>query len=99
MDKTTIDWDIDYFSCFVEHNPNNDPGMGVFQNCDGVFDIPVVGVNIISVEKRLLHPLQKRYRMESGFDEDFVISPTLDSILEKCSPSIPSESFRISSHT
>ena len=80
MDKTTIDWDIDYFSRFMEHNPDTDPGMGVFQKCDGMFDIPVVGVDIISIEKTLLHPLQKRYYMESGFDEDFVITPTLHSI-------------------
>ena len=81
MDKTKIDWDIDYFSRFVEHNPNTDPGMGVFQNCDGIFNISVVGVDIITIEKTLLHPLQKRYHMESGFDEDFVICPTLESIL------------------
>ena len=30
--------------------------------------------------KKLLHPLQKRYHMESGYDEDFVICPTLESI-------------------
>ena len=86
MDKTRIDWDIDYFSRFVGHNPDTDPGMGVFQNCDGMFNIPVVGVNIISIEKKLLHPLQKRYRMESGYDEDFVISPTLESILTESVP-------------
>ena len=55
MDKTTIDWDIDYFSRFLEHDPTSDPGMGVFQKCDGMFDIPVVGVDIISIEKTLLH--------------------------------------------
>ena len=46
-----------------------------------MFNISVVGVDIITIEKTLLHPLQKRYYMESGFDEDFVISPTLESIL------------------
>ena len=44
----------------------------MFQNCQGRFDIPIVGVDIVNIEKRLLHPLQKRYYMESGFDEDFV---------------------------
>ena len=80
MDKTTIDWDVDYFTRFVEHDPNTDPGMGVFQCCDGMFNIPVVGVNIVNIEKDTLHPLQKRYYMESGYDEDFVICPTLESI-------------------
>ena len=80
MDKTKIEWDVDYFIRFVEHNPNTDPGMGVFQHCDGMFNIPVVGVNIVNIEKHTLHPLQKRYYMESGYDEDFVICPTLESI-------------------
>ena len=53
----------------------------MFQNCHGRFDIPIVGVDIVNIEKRLLHPLQKRYYMESGFDEDFVICPTVQSIL------------------
>ena len=55
--------------------------MGLFQNCHGKFDIDVIGVDIITIEKRLLHPLQKRYQMESGYDEDFVICPTLQSIV------------------
>ena len=80
MDKTKIEWDVDYFTRFVEHNPNTDPGMGVFQCCDGMFSIPVVGMNIVNIEKHTLHPLQKRYYMESGYDEDFVICPTLESI-------------------
>ena len=81
VDKTKIDWDIDYFSRFVGHDPNTDPGMGLYQNRHGKFNIPIVGVNIISVEKKHLHVLQKRYQIESGFDEDFVICPTLHSIL------------------
>ena len=81
MEKTTIDWDVDYFSRFVNHDPNTDPGMGVFQNCDGTFDIDVVGVDIVNTKKWTLHPLQKRYYMESGHDEDFVICPTLESII------------------
>ena len=44
------------------------------------YDIPVVGENIVSIDKNTLHPLQKRYHMESGYDEDFVICPTLESI-------------------
>ena len=34
----------------------------------------------VNIEKHTLHPLQKRYYMESGYDEDFVICPTLESI-------------------
>ena len=55
--------------------------MGLFQKCDGKFNISVTGVDIVSIEKRSLHPLQKRYQMSSGFDEDFVICPTLQSIM------------------
>ena len=92
MDKTRIDWDVDYFTRFVEHDPNTDPGVGVFQYCDDMFNIPVVGVNIVNIEKDTLHPLQKRYYMESGYDEDFVICPTLESIRTGNIPSLPSES-------
>ena len=56
--------------------------MGLYQNCYGRFDIDVVGEDIISIERRVLHPLQKRYQMESGYDEDFVICPTLQSIVK-----------------
>ena len=94
MDKTKIEWDVDYFTRFVEHNPNTDPGMGVFQCCDGMFSIPVVGMNIVNIEKHTLHPLQKRYYMESGCDEDFVICPTLKSIRTGNIP-IP---FRVNHH-
>ena len=80
VSKSKIDWDVDYFERFVEHNPHTDPGMGVYQNCDGKYDIPVVGVDIVSVDSNKLHPLQKRYKMDSGYDEDFRICPTLKSI-------------------
>ena len=63
--KTTIDWDVDYFDRFIEHHTDTDPGLGVFQNCDDKFDIKIVGVDIVSVKKTLLHPLQKRYHIES----------------------------------
>ena len=81
VDETKIDWDVDYFSRFVGHDPNTDPGLGVFQNYHGKFDILVVDVDIVTIDKGLLHPLQKRYHMESGYDEDFVICPTVQSIL------------------
>ena len=53
----------------------------MFQNCYGKFDIKIVGVDIVTVKKTLLHPVQKRYHIENGYDEDFVICPTLDSIM------------------
>ena len=81
VDKTRIDWDVDYFSRFDEHNPNTDPGLGVFQNVDGTFNLSVVGSNIVCIKKKSLHPLQKRYYMESGYDEDYVICPTTQSIM------------------
>ena len=81
MDVTRIPWDVDYFKRFVDHDPDNDEGLGVFQKCPGTIDIPIVGRDIVSVEKNTLDPLQKRYHMESGFDEDFVICPTLESIV------------------
>ena len=71
---------MDYFLRFPHRNPHTDPGMGVFQRGKGSFEIPVVGPNILSINKKTIHPLQKRYYMESGYDEDLVICPTLESI-------------------
>ena len=59
MGTTKIDWDVDYFSRFVDHDPTADPGLGLFQNTDGMFDLPVIGPNIVSILKKNLHPLQK----------------------------------------
>ena len=83
MDKSTLDWDVDYFDRFDGHNPSTDPGLGVFQRCDGMLDIHIVGVDIVSIKKKEVHFLQKRYYMESGYDEDYVITPTLHSMLTK----------------
>ena len=79
--KTQLDWDEDYFTRFTHHNPTTDPGLGLFQSIDGKFDLPVVGPNIVNIQKQNLHPLQKRYYMESGYDEDYVICPTTQSIM------------------
>ena len=68
--------------------------MGVFQNSEGEFEIPVVGKDIVSIERNTLHPLQKRYHMESAYDEDYVICPTLKSIRTGNIP-LP---FRINHH-
>ena len=57
-----------------------DPCLGLFQRHHGKFNLLVINDDIVSIPKRLVHPLQKRYYMESGYDEDFVICPTLQSI-------------------
>ena len=59
MDVTRIPWDVDYFKRFVDHDPDNDEGLGVFQNCPGTIDIPIVGRDIVSVEKNTLDPHRK----------------------------------------
>lgn len=81
MSTSKIDWDVDYFERFWEHNPNTDPGMGVFQKHTGTFTIAIVGTDIVCIQKIHLHALQKRYHIESGYDEDYVICPTLESII------------------
>ena len=81
MDDTKLLYDVGYFERFQTHDIYTDPRMGLFQLHYGKFDIHVVGKNIISVLTSALHPLQKRYRIESGYDEDYTICPTLESIL------------------
>ena len=54
--------------------------MGLFQRHHGKFNLSVISDDIVSIHKTSVHPLQKRYHMESGYDEDFVICPTLQSI-------------------
>ena len=68
--------------------------MGVFQNCYGTFDVHILGLDIVNIESHTLHPLQKRYHIKSGYDEDFVICPTLESILTGNVP-LP---FRVNHH-
>jgi hypothetical protein len=54
-----------------------DPHMGVFQNHEGQL---VIGDDIVSIKKTLMYPSQRRYQMESGHDEEFVIASTLQSM-------------------
>ena len=64
-------------------NEQHFKGLGVFQRISGSIGtilFTVVGDDIVSVPKFKLHKCQKPYQMESGFDEDFVIVPTVDSI-------------------
>ena len=76
--------------------------MGLFQRHHGKFNLSVISDDIVSIHKTSVHPLQKRYYMESGYDEDFVICPTLQSIQSGNVPlpfRVPSESFSIQIHT
>ena len=81
VQKSKLLWEIGYFDRFQDHDPYTDPHLGLFQTHYGKFNISVIGNDIISIPKSELHPLQKRYQMESGYDEDYVICPTLQSIL------------------
>ena len=80
VDKTNVKWDLDYFKGVKGHNPRTDSRRGLFQNHHGQFDLHVFGDNIISIKKTELHSSQRRYQMDSGYDEDYVIVPTLESI-------------------
>ena len=60
---------------------DDDPGMGVFQRVLGAFTLKVIGDTVQSIDKTDIHPRQGKYQMDSGYDEDKVIVPTLESIL------------------
>ena len=79
-DKTRLTWDSKYFKNRRGHKPRTDPGLGLFQHYHGQFDLHVFGADIVSIERKNLHSSQRRYQMESGYDEDYVIVPTVDSI-------------------
>ena len=81
VDKTRLEWDLDYFRGVKGHNPRTDPRMEVFQNHHGKFNLDVMSDNIIFMSKKNMHAVQRRCQMESGCDEDFVIVPTLESII------------------
>ena len=81
VDDTEVPWDREYFKGKRGHDTRKDPRKGLFQNHHGKFDLHVFGDNIVSVEKTKLHPRQRRYPMDSGYDEDYVIVPTMESIL------------------
>ena len=59
---------------------DKDPGFGVFQEVHGRFLFQVTGPGVESMEKEKMVEEQKKYAMDSGFDEDKVIVPTLESI-------------------
>jgi hypothetical protein len=80
VDKSTLVWDLGYFGDIRGHDPRTDPRQGLFQEHHGKFNLDVIGPDIVSMDRTQLHPSQVRYVMESGYDEDFVIVPTLLSI-------------------
>jgi hypothetical protein len=51
--------------------------MGVFQRVLGAFTLKVIGDTVQSIDKTDIHPRQVKYQMDSGYDEDKVIVPTL----------------------
>ena len=55
-------------------------GLGVYQNRTGACLFRVVGPNVESIDKSAIHRLQKPYAIQSAYDEDKVIVPTVDSI-------------------
>ena len=78
---STVPFDHDVWG--YPDDENGFKGLGVFQQIVG--SIPtiyfnVVGTDIVSVLKTDLHELQKAYQMDSLFDEDYVIVPTVKSI-------------------
>ena len=80
VDDSELSWNHEYFKGKRGHDPRTDPHKGLFQNHHGKFDLHVFGDNIVSMEKTKIHSKQRRYQMDSGYDEDFVIVPTLTSI-------------------
>lgn len=74
--KSKVPLDLVTFS-----NVTTDPGLGSFQMVPGEYTFYVKHLTlIVSIDKRKLHSLQVPYMMESGYDEDKVIVPTVESI-------------------
>ena len=73
--KSTVPLDLIKFP-----DCDKDTGWGVFQDIGGRVTIYVQGDNIESIRSTDMDPLHHKYKMLSGFDEDFVIVPTVESI-------------------
>ena len=60
----------------------DDPGKGLFQTRDGGIPIKFVGPDIVSVTRTSLKTgsQQWKYAVDSGYDEDYAIVPTKESI-------------------
>ena len=81
VSQTKTPHDYDYFDRFEGHDPRTDPCLGLFQRETGQFDMPFLGDDIVSIHRNQLHPLQQRYQIESGYDEDYLTCPTIESIV------------------
>ena len=76
--KSEIEVDLEYFS---KEEIDPDPGLGVFQIVDGRFSIPFkFDDDIVSIPFKDVTSEQRRYCVESAFDEDYGIVPSVESI-------------------
>ena len=80
VDRSGVCKHPSYFKRWRNHKPSKDPCLGCFQQHYGKFDLPVFGDDIESVLTKELDDLQSPYCIDSAFDEDFVIVPTVRSI-------------------
>ena len=63
------------------NNVDTDPGLGSYQMVPGKFNFYVKHATMIeSIDKACVHALQVPYMMDSAYDEDKVIVPTVQSI-------------------
>ena len=77
--KSKVPLDLVKFS-----NVDTDPGLGCYQMVPGAYTFYVKHPTLIeSIDKSAVHELQVPYMMHSGYDEDKVIVPTLQSILSR----------------
>ena len=64
---------------------DNDPGLGVFVSDFYPLVRPLTldfrGHGVESILKTKMNKLQNNYKVDSAFDEDYVIVPTMESIL------------------
>ena len=76
--KSRIKLDLEYFS---KEEMDPDPGLGVFQIVDGGFSIPFkFDDDIVNIPFKDMNSEQLRYCVESAFDEDYGIVPSVESI-------------------
>ena len=64
-----------------EKYPGQDPGLGLFTRRPGEHVIKFRGQNTVVVLKKNVTTKQQVYKAESGFDEDYVVVPTQESLL------------------
>ena len=64
-----------------EKYPGQDPGLGLFTKRPGDHVIRFRGKNTVVILIKELSKEQHVYKAESGFDEDYVVVPTQESLL------------------